>query len=59
LVLLRIPKVSGGTGSPQTWDEGVGYDYSNLLKTQNSYLGSFTNNTFFDTDSFSDKPSNF
>ena len=59
LVLLRIPKVSGGTGSPQTWDEGVGYDYSDLLQTQNSYLGSFTNNTFFDTDSFSDRPSNF
>ena len=59
LVLLRIPKVSGDTGSPQTWDEGVGYDYSNMLQTQNSYLGSFTNNTFFDTDSFSDRPSNF
>jgi len=59
LVLLRIPKVSGDTGSPQTWDEGVGYDYSNLAQTQNSYLGSFTNNTFFDTDSFSDRPSNF
>jgi hypothetical protein len=59
LVLLRIPNISGGTGSPQTWDEGVGYDFSDMLQTQNSYLGSFTNNTFFDTDSYSDRPSNF
>lgn len=59
LVLLRIPKVSGDTGSPQTWDEGVGYDFSDQLQTQNSYLGSFTNNTFFDTDTFSNRPSNF
>jgi len=27
LVLYRIPKTSGDTGDPQTWDEGVGYDY--------------------------------
>jgi hypothetical protein len=27
LVLLRIPKYSGSTGSPQSWDSGVGYDY--------------------------------
>ena len=27
LVLFRIPKVSGDTGNPQVWDEGVGYDY--------------------------------
>ena len=27
LILFRIPKYSGSTGSPQTWDEGVGYDY--------------------------------
>ena len=27
LILLRIPKVSGTTGSLQTWDSGVGYDY--------------------------------
>ena len=59
LVLLRIPKTSGTTGNPQTWDEGVGYDYSNLTKTQNNYLASFTNNTFFDSDTYSDRPSNF
>ena len=27
LILFRIPKVSGDTGNPQMWDEGVGYDY--------------------------------
>lgn len=27
LVLLRIPKFSGTTGSIQDWDSGVGYDY--------------------------------
>jgi hypothetical protein len=27
LVLFRIPKTSGSTGSPQLWDSGVGYDY--------------------------------
>jgi len=59
LVLLRIPQVSGNTGSPQTWDEGVGYDYSDLTLTQNTYLGTFTNNTFFDDDTFSNRPSNF
>ena len=27
LILFRIPKSSGSTGNPQSWDEGVGYDY--------------------------------
>jgi hypothetical protein len=29
LILYRIPKTSGSTGTPQTWDSGVGYDYYN------------------------------
>ena len=39
LVLFRIPKTSGDTGNPQTWDEGVGYDYYNFnqLPTDKSY----------------------
>jgi len=57
LVLIRIPLTSSGT--TQTWDEGVGYDFNNLTKTNNNYLASFTNNTFFDTDTYSDRPSNF
>ena len=27
LILFRIPKTSGTTGSPQLWDSGSGYDY--------------------------------
>ena len=30
LILFRIPNVSGNTGNPQEWDEGVGYDYSDF-----------------------------
>lgn len=40
LVLFRIPKVSGTTGNPQSWDEGVGYDYYDFnqdLPTDKSY----------------------
>ena len=40
LVLFRIPKVSGATGNPQSWDEGVGYDYYDFnqdLPTDKSY----------------------
>ena len=40
LVLFRIPKVSGDTGNPQSWDEGVGYDYYDFnqdLPTDKSY----------------------
>ena len=51
LVLFRIPKTSGSTGDPQTWDEGVGTDYyagqarsstntvsvQNIIETDKSY----------------------
>jgi hypothetical protein len=39
LVLFRIPKVSGSTGTSQNWDEGVGYDYYdfNELPTDKAY----------------------
>ena len=47
LVLFRIPKVSGTTGNPQSWDEGVGYDYYDF-------------NQDLPTDkSFSERPSNW
>lgn len=58
LVLFRIPKVSGSTGDPQSWDEGVGYDYyagnaqgsSNTVSVKNA----------LETDkSFSDRPTNW
>ena len=34
LVLLRIPKFSGTTGSTQIWDSGVGYDYYDFGVTE-------------------------
>lgn len=47
LVLFRIPKTSGSTGSPQEWDSGVGYDYYDI-------------STKYETDkSFSERPSNW
>jgi hypothetical protein len=58
LVLYRLPKTSGDTGDPQTWDEGVGYDYyegnargsSNTVSVRDA----------IDTDkSFSDRPVNW
>lgn len=58
LILFRIPKTSGTTGDPQTWDEGVGYDYysgnakgsSNTISVKNA----------LETDkSFSDRPVNW
>ena len=47
LILFRIPKTSGGTGSSQDWDSGVGYDYYDVSAK-------------YETDkSFSDRPSNW
>ena len=57
LVLFRIPKVSGSTGDPQTWDEGVGYDYydGNINSSNAS-----TYQQQIETDkSFSDRPVNW
>jgi len=39
LVLFRIPLTSGNTGTAQTWDEGVGYDYYDVQRTLNSTNG--------------------
>ena len=33
LILFRIPKTSGDTGNPQSWDTGVGYDYYDFKVT--------------------------
>lgn len=49
LILFRIPLYSGNTGSGQTWDEGVGFDYQNV-----PVLDSWTNNQAFST-----RPSNW
>jgi len=48
LILFRIPYVDGDPAQPQYWDEGVGYDYADLLYE------------FSDTDkNYSDRPSNW
>ena len=59
LNLFRIPKTSGSTGSIQTWDEGVGYDYYNTSNL-NSANASLTSNNYRDNDkAYSSRPSNW
>jgi hypothetical protein len=59
LILFRIPKFSGSTGSPQEWDEGVGYDYNDFNIAQNSAQGGSAPLTYVDPRSFSTRPSNW
>lgn len=59
LILFRIPKVSGSTGSPQTWDEGVGYDYYDFKTTRNSSTGELTPTASWTDKAFSDRASNW
>jgi hypothetical protein len=46
LVLFRIPNTTIVDGSPQLWDEGVGYDYVDIVSN-------------FEDVTFSDRPSNW
>lgn len=59
LILFRIPNVSGNTGNPQEWDEGVGFDYNNFNLTKNSAQGGSSPLTYVDSRAFSDRPSNW
>jgi hypothetical protein len=59
LILFRIPKFSGSTGSVQEWDEGVGYDYNDFNIAQNSAQGGSAPLTYVDPRSFSTRPSNW
>jgi len=59
LVLFRIPQTSGETGSPQLWDEGVGYDYIEGNTTINTPRSSTIPNYVVDDKSFSQRPSNW
>jgi len=59
LNLIRIPLTSGATGTPQTWDEGVGYDYYDVKTTANSPFGQLSPTNFTDELSYSQRPSNF
>jgi hypothetical protein len=59
LILFRIPNVSGTTGDPQLWDEGVGFDYNDSNLTKNTASGGLTPYTYVDTRAFSTRPSNW
>ena len=59
LILFRIPKFSGTTGSPQIWDEGVGYDYNDFGTTQNGLAGMQSSLEQLNNKSFSLRPSNW
>lgn len=59
LVLFRIPKTSGSTGTVQTWDEGVGYDYYPTNKTSNTPTGVLTPSEEINDKAFSERPSNW
>jgi len=59
LILFRIPNVSGDTGNPQEWDEGVGYDYNDFNLAKNSAQGGASPLTYVDSRAFSTRPSNW
>lgn len=59
LILFKIPKYSGSTGSPQNWDEGVGYDFFPFATTRNSATGQLSPNVAFTDKAFSERPSNW
>jgi hypothetical protein len=59
LFLFRIPLFSGTTGSTQSWDEGVGYDYNDFNLNQNSAQGGANPLTYVDPRAFSTRPSNW
>lgn len=59
LILYRIPNVSGSTGEPQPWDEGVGYDYNDFNIAQNSANGGISPLTYVDSRLLSTRPSSW
>lgn len=59
LILFRIPKTSGNTGNFQSWDEGVGYDFTDTNMNQNGMFGSLYPINYVDPRSYSDRPSNW
>lgn len=59
LILFRIPKTEGSSGSPQYWDEGVGYDYSEFNLAVVNTQGGGSPLTYIDDRSYSSRPSNW
>ena len=56
LILYRIP--SNIDGSPQLWDEGVGYDYD-VTNNKSSNTTTYNRNIITTDKSYSDRPSNW
>jgi hypothetical protein len=48
LILFRIPYINNNQNTPQIWDEGVGYDFADLLYDYSNF-----------DKNFSDRPSNW
>jgi hypothetical protein len=59
LILFRIPKTSGDTGSPQLWDEGVGYDYYDTRRAINTPTGFLIYDQPLIDNNYSDRASNW
>ena len=59
LNLIRIPKTSGSTGDPQTWDGGVGSDFYDIKNTTNYTNGLLTPIALPTNKSYSQRPSNW
>ena len=59
LNLIRIPKTSGSTGGPQTWDGGVGSDFYDVKNTTNYTNGLLTPLALPNNKSYSQRPSNW
>jgi len=59
LILFRIPLSAETSGTPQYWDEGVGYDYNDFNLAKNSAQGGSTPLTYVDSRAFSNRPSNW
>jgi hypothetical protein len=59
LILFRIPLTSGNTGTSQSWDEGVGYDFYNVQRTINTSNGLLSPISLPQDKSYSQRPSNW
>jgi hypothetical protein len=59
LILFRIPLSAETTGTPQYWDEGVGYDYNDFNIAKSSAIGGASPLTYVDSRAFSTRPSNW
>jgi hypothetical protein len=59
LILFRIPLTSGNTGTSQSWDEGVGYDFYDVQRTISRPNGLLSPVLLPEDKSYSQRPSNW